>query len=120
MRRISLLVAMACMTSTAWSGTFEDAVKDLKTGRAASAYGRFAAAADAGDPDAARFALLMLRYGPIVWGSYWSASPDEYALWQELSDSGDGRARPRFKSTYALPRGIRCAEQPAVSAPSDC
>jgi len=69
----------------AFAPTFADAAGLLRVGRHAEAYGRFVALADDGDVDAARFALLMHRYGPAVFGSAWDASPEQVADWTRSS-----------------------------------
>ena len=69
----------------AFAPTFADAAGLLRVGRHAEAYGRFVALADDGDVDAARFALLMHRYGPAVFGSAWDACPEQVADWTRSS-----------------------------------
>jgi hypothetical protein len=69
----------------AFAPTFASAAGSLRVGRNAEAYGRFVALADDGDVDAARFALLMHRYGPTVFGSAWDASPEQVADWARWS-----------------------------------
>src|SRR6478672_6037893 len=71
----------------AFAPTFADAADLLRVGRHAEAYGRFVALADDGDVDAARFALLMHRYGPAVFASAWDASPEQVADWTRWSAS---------------------------------
>lgn len=119
-KKLLCMLVMAGMVPLARSGPFDDAAAELRAGRGSAAYGRFVAAANAGDPDAARFALLMVRYGPLVWGAHWAASPDEYEFWQQLADGADGRNLPAFKPSFAPPRGIQCSARPAVSWAMDC
>ena len=57
------------------------ALKSYQQGRWSGAYGRFAYLADMGDPDSARIALFMLRYGPRLYGTPWSASPTQIEEW---------------------------------------
>lgn len=120
MRNMSTVILLSCAATSAWPGAFEEGAAELRNGRAAMAYGRFIAAANRGDPDAARLALFMLRYGPLVWGSHWSASPDDHAAWQALSDGPLGRHDPPFKPMHPPLRGLRCAAQPTVAYPGDC
>ena len=54
-------------------------------GRYAAAYGRLAKIADDGVPEAARIALLMVRYGPELYGSHWSATSQQIERWQHLA-----------------------------------
>ena len=51
----------------------------------ATAYGRFAELADAGDAPSALMALAMLRHGPSVFGSEWSITPGQVQRWSELA-----------------------------------
>jgi hypothetical protein len=76
---------------------FDDAAAQYRAGRTADAFGRFLQLADAGDPDAARIVLFLLRYGPMLHGSYWDALPDDIAYWNELADSSLGRNPPPFR-----------------------
>ena len=57
------------------------AQKSYQQGRWSSAYGLFAQLADMGHPDSARIALFMLRYGPRLYGTPWSASPTQIEVW---------------------------------------
>jgi len=75
------------LPGVAFAPTFADAAGLLRVGRHAEAYGRFVALADDGDVDAARFALLMHRYGPAVFASAWDASPEQVADWTRWSAS---------------------------------
>lgn len=77
---------------------FEDAMAQYRDGRWAAAYGRFAALADRGHAEAARIALLMLRYGGRLYGHEWGASQPQINRWMTLavqrmeqlrSESGD-------------------------------
>lgn len=60
---------------------FVAAMRAYDAGRYAFAYGRLAALADAGHPEAARVALMMLRFGPRLYGSEWSASTGQIDRW---------------------------------------
>jgi hypothetical protein len=51
----------------------------------AMAYGRFAELADAGDPPSALMALSMVRHGPSIFGSQWSATPAQLQRWSTLA-----------------------------------
>ena len=57
------------------------ALKSYQQGRWSSAYGSFAQLADLGHPDSARIALFMLRYGPRLYATPWSASPTQIEEW---------------------------------------
>lgn len=60
---------------------FVAAMQRYDEGRYALAYGRLVALADAGHPEAARVALMMLRYGPQLFGAAWSATPGQVDRW---------------------------------------
>lgn len=60
---------------------FQQALEEYKAGRATSAYGKFMTLADAGDPEAARIALIMLRHGPEMYGTAWGASQPQIDHW---------------------------------------
>jgi hypothetical protein len=64
------------------------AVKSFREGRYATAFGRFVELADGGDRASAEVALFMLRHGPELFGSAWSASEEEQVLWQALVAGG--------------------------------
>lgn len=49
------------------------------------AYARLSGLADSGHAEAARIALLMVRYGPQLYGSEWSASPRQIDNWIRLA-----------------------------------
>lgn len=64
---------------------FNEAMDLYGTSRWAAAYGRFAALADRGHAEAARIALLMLRYGSRLYGHDWGASQPQINQWMELA-----------------------------------
>jgi hypothetical protein len=68
------------------------AQQDFRQGRYAAAYGRYARLADAGHAPSAELALIMLRTGPQLFGSAWSASEKQQACWNALTIA---RARQR-------------------------
>jgi hypothetical protein len=61
-----------------------NAVEAFRDGRYAEAYGRFLTLADEGDATSAQIALAMLRNGPVLFGSDWSATPGQQAHWNTL------------------------------------
>jgi hypothetical protein len=63
---------------------YADAVQSFREQRYAAAYGRFAAMADSGHLPSAQLALLMHDQGRILFGSDWSASPDQRRRWNTL------------------------------------
>ena len=83
---------------TALNADFAIAMKQFRLGRWADAYGKFSRLADRDHADAARMALLMVRYGPSLFGSGWGASQPQLDRWGRLaltpmaavkSESGD-------------------------------
>ncbi len=76
---------------------FQQAVAQYREGRLAAAYGRFVRLANQGDPDAARIALFMHRYGPVLFGNYWDAQVEEIEMWTELSSGPQGRPQPPYR-----------------------
>ena len=87
---------------------FTQAVEQYRQGRWSAAFGAFTSLAERGDADAARIVLFMLRYGPVLHGSYWDAPTEDVEYWNNLSASGLGRAQPVFKpATYTDPTSVR-------------
>jgi hypothetical protein len=84
---IALLAGLATTSATAAvdDEAFDAALELYHVGHYSSAYGRLAALADEGHAEAARIALLMFRYGPQLYGSAWSASPDQVERWSRLA-----------------------------------
>jgi hypothetical protein len=68
------------------------AQQDFRQGHYAAAYGRYARLADAGHAPSAELALLMLRTGPQLFGSEWTASEKQQTCWNTLMIT---RARQR-------------------------
>lgn len=64
---------------------FADAMDLYSVGKWSAAYGRFAALADQGHAEAARIALLMLRYGAKMYGHDWGASQPQIDHWITLA-----------------------------------
>jgi hypothetical protein len=63
---------------------YADASRWFRQGRHAAAYGRVAALADAGHLPSAQLALVMHDQGRVLFGSEWSASPDQRRRWNTL------------------------------------
>jgi hypothetical protein len=87
------VVLAACLICSAFLTTaqavgvepsFSQAMAQCREGHWSAAYGRFANLADQGDVEAARIALLMLRYGAQMYGVQWSASQPQIELWSHL------------------------------------
>ena len=72
--------------------TYADAVRCFREQRFSAAYGRFARLADAGHSPSAQLALLMYTNGPELFGTDWSATPDQLRRWNGLAfNSARGR-----------------------------
>jgi hypothetical protein len=63
---------------------YADATRWFREGRHAAAYGRIVALADAGHVPSAQLALVMHDQGRALFGSEWSASPDQRRRWNTL------------------------------------
>ncbi len=63
---------------------YADASRWFRQGRHAAAYGRVAALADAGHLPSAQLALVMHEQGRALFGSEWSASPEQRRRWNTL------------------------------------
>ncbi|MCW5662670.1 MAG: hypothetical protein KIT35_02445 [Piscinibacter sp.] len=63
---------------------FERALESFRGQRYAGAYARFAQLADAGHVPSAQIALLMVQHGRGLFGSDWSATPDQQRRWNAL------------------------------------
>jgi hypothetical protein len=80
--------ATAATTSTDAAksdAAFNEAMDQYRDSKWPGAYGRFAALADQGNPEAARIALLMLRYGSRLYGHNWGASQPQINRWMKLA-----------------------------------
>lgn len=76
---------IAPATSTPASPDFERALEHFAHGRWRDAYETLATLADAGDPEAARIAVLMAIRGPRLFGRSFVASPGQRRRWQALA-----------------------------------
>ena len=65
--------------------TFEYARTLYTQHRWSGAFGRFAALADRGHPEAAQIALFMLRHGAPLYQTAWSATQPQIAQWPRLA-----------------------------------
>ena len=84
---VTAVTALAGVPARAARGDerFIAAMRLYHENRYAAAYGRLMELADAGHTDAARMALLMLRYGPTLYRNQWSASQDQIQYWLALA-----------------------------------
>jgi len=91
--RTVLIGLLALGSEAALAGTAEDdfiyrqALEFYGDGHWSAAFGRFAALAERGHPDAARIALMMVRYGPELYRSAWTVTPGQLVRWQEAAEA---------------------------------
>lgn len=85
---------------------FAAAVDQFKEGRRAHAFGMFIALANRGDVDAARIALFMHTYGPLLYGVHWDAGEEDREYWSTLvrNSSTAGRPQPAFLPLAVVPK----------------
>jgi hypothetical protein len=100
---IALLLGAAGAFPAAASGVadaeYDAAVQAFRAGRTSDAFGRFIELANRGDVDAARIALFMNAYGPVLYGKYWEAGSQDVAYWASLVRNSPkaGRALVEFQ-----------------------
>lgn len=75
----------ALPTADAPSAQQQAAMQAFQAQRYAIAYGRFAQLADEGDASSALIALTMVRHGPALFGSPWSATPGQLQRWSAMA-----------------------------------
>ena len=64
-------------------GRFRMAMEAYEAQQWPQAYAQLSAAADAGDPAAARVATMMARQGPLLFGQRFDVSPDRLQRWDK-------------------------------------
>jgi hypothetical protein len=111
----------AAAPAQARSRAFDEAVQQYRAGHLADAFGRFFALANEGDADAARIALFMHQYGPVLYGRYWDAAPQDVARWQALQHRPGAHPQPAFRPDWVddgsfrqKPKGRPPVKQTAV------
>src|SRR3954469_25559390 len=99
---------------------YEDAVRSFRQGRLSEAFGQFMAIANRGDVDAARVALFMHSYGPVLYGKQWDAGPQNVAYWNTLVRNSGTSARPmpEFQPTVLTPSKTKPVAAPVRSRPA--
>ena len=70
---------------------YADAVRQFRDGRLADAFGHFRVLASRGDADAARIALFMYKFGPVLYGRDWDVAPHVATAWEALAKDGPKR-----------------------------
>ena len=63
-------------------GRFRMAMEAYEAQQWPQAYAQLSAAADAGDPAAARVAAMMARQGPLLFGQHFDVSPERLQRWE--------------------------------------
>jgi hypothetical protein len=63
----------------------ELAATDYERGHWREAFAGFSALADSGEPEPARIAVLMWRYGPKLYRISFAASPEQLQRWSQLA-----------------------------------
>jgi len=64
-------------------GRFRVAMEAYEAQQWPQAYAQLSAAADAGDPAAARVATMMARQGPLLFGQRFDVSPERLKRWDQ-------------------------------------
>ena len=64
-------------------GRFRMAMEAYEAQQWPQAYAQLSAAADAGDPAAARVATMMARQGPSLFGQHFDVSPERLKRWEQ-------------------------------------
>ncbi|MFL6700305.1 MAG: hypothetical protein ACJ8GJ_24315 [Vitreoscilla sp.] len=64
-------------------GRFRMAMQAYEAQQWPQAYAQLSAAADAGDPAAARVATMMARQGPLLFGQHFDVSPERLQRWDK-------------------------------------
>jgi hypothetical protein len=64
-------------------GRFRMAMEAYEAQQWPQAYAQLSAAADAGDPAAARVATMMARQGPLLFGQHFDVSPERLKRWEQ-------------------------------------
>lgn len=89
-RHASCLAALSLVFCGAAHAASDDdrflaAMRMYHEARYAAAFGQFIQLADDGHAESARIALLMLRHGPTLYRSKWSATADQVQHWLNLA-----------------------------------
>lgn len=77
--------------------SYLQALQALREGHPASAYGRLVALADEGHLPSARLAMMLYEHGQSLYGSQWSASPEQQLHWNAMVVNGARRRVPDFE-----------------------
>jgi hypothetical protein len=96
---VTVVMALPATAPEAGAPTqWEHAMADYQAGRWSAAYGTLAVLADAGNPDAARLAAMMVRQGPLLFGQRFTASTERQAAWARLTGGAMPSVAPATES----------------------
>ncbi|RYF18114.1 MAG: hypothetical protein EOO30_04755 [Comamonadaceae bacterium] len=111
--------AIANPAQAAADRQFAQAVQFHKEGRHAPAFGLFIDLANRGDVDAARIALFMHQYGPMLYGKHWEAGREDVEYWTTLvrNSSVAGRQQPDFVPLAVVAKGKHVKQVRAPARP---
>ena len=93
-------------------GRFRMAMEAYEAQQWPQAYAQLSAAADAGDPAAARVATMMARQGPLLFGQHFDVSPERLQRWDRAMH-GRAAAPVTSRETDARTDGLPPAVQVA-------
>jgi hypothetical protein len=118
-------IGAACIALTGGGGAgapgdlpqdrFRVAMQAYEAQRWPQAYAQLSAAADAGDPSAARIATMMARQGPLLFGQRFDVSAERLQRWREAARGRPQPAGPTLTSpgtdarTAGSPPGVQVA-----------
>lgn len=90
-------------------GRFRMAMEAYEAQQWPQAYAQLSAAADAGDPAAARVATMMARQGPLLFGQHFDVSPERLQRWERAMR---GQAPQPAETVTARETGARKGDLP--------
>ena len=92
-------------------GRFRMAMEAYEAQQWPQAYAQLSAAADAGDPSAARVATMMARQGPLLFGQHFDVSPERLQQWERAMR---GQGAPVAVKITSLEKDARRDDSPPV------
>ena len=90
-------------------GRFRVAMEAYEAQQWPQAYAQLSAAADAGDPAAARVATMMARQGPLLFGQHFDVSPERLQRWDKATR---GQAVPVDAAVTLPEKDARAGDSP--------
>jgi hypothetical protein len=88
-------------------GRFRVAMEAYEAQQWPQAYAQLSAAADAGDPAAARVAAMMARQGPLLFGQHFDVAPERLQRWDRAMR---GQAAPVAVTLASLENDARASD----------